>query len=258
MKVSVRRWKVNILQKKNIKLTIEYDGTRYHGWQKQNGIITVQESIEKALEKILKHPTSLSGASRTDAGVHAIGQSANFYTDCSIPANKIPFALNTVLPEDIVIKEAHEVSTEFHARFSSKGKKYRYIINNSRIPSALNREREYFCPYKLNYELIRDMTEIIKGTHDFKGFMSAESIVRNTVRSIYTYDIHEINGKLIIEISGNGFLHNMVRILVGTLIDVGRMRISLQDIEKILENGNRKKAGKTVPPQGLYLVEVYY
>ena len=242
----------------NIKLTIEYDGTNYHGWQAQDGIVTVQETLEKALEEILRHPTPLAGASRTDAGVHALGQSANFHTTCNIPANKIPFALNAILPYDIAVRAACEVPSDFHARFSSKGKKYRYIINNTRIPSALNREREYFCPYKLNYDLIREMTEIIKGTHDFRGFMTTGKIIKDTVRSIFTFNIEQEDGKIVIEISGNGFLHNMVRILVGTLIDVGRMKIPIDVVYKILSEGDRRKAGKTAPPQGLYLEEVYY
>lgn len=243
---------------RNIKLIIEYDGTNYHGWQAQAGIVTVQETLEKALEEILRHPTPLAGASRTDAGVHALGQAANFCTTCSIPANKIPFALNAILPYDISVRAACEVPPEFHARFSSKGKKYKYIINNTRIPSALNRDREYFCPYKLDYNLIREMTGIIKGTHDFRGFMTTGKVIRDTVRSIFSFEIEQRDGKTIVEISGNGFLHNMVRILVGTLIDVGRMKIPIDTVERILCEGDRRKAGKTAPPQGLYLEEVYY
>lgn len=248
----------NLIARRNIKLLIEYDGTNYHGWQKQANLITIQETLEQALSKVMCHLVSVVGAGRTDAGVHALGQVANFFTTCCIPVEKVPYALNSILPGDIVIKDAQEVSDEFHARYSAKGKKYRYVINNSKFPSALERNREYYYPYKLDLVLMKEALQLFKGTHDFKGFMAGGSLIKNTVRTIYEADLKKEQDRIVIEISGNGFLYNMVRIIVGTLIELGRGKISIEDIRKIITEGNRTKAGPTVPPHGLYLVEVYY
>lgn len=238
---------------------MEYDGTNYHGWQTQENAVSIQETIERALSKVMCHPVQVIGAGRTDAGVHAFGQAANFFTMCSIPVEKIPYALNAILPDDIVIKSAEAVAEEFHARYSAQGKKYRYIINNSKLPSAINRLKEYFCPYNLDYESMRKALQLITGEHDFKGFMAAGSKVKDTFRTVYKAEMKEESGsRLVFELTGNGFLYNMVRIIVGTIIDLGRGRLSLKDVESILKEGDRKKAGQTVPPQGLYLVEVYY
>ncbi len=245
-------------EKRNIKLVIEYDGTGYHGWQSQINAVSIQDTLEQAITKVMCHPVILIGAGRTDAGVHAFGQAANFFTSSKIPTEKIPYALNSALPDDIVVREAHIVSQEFHSRYSAKGKKYRYIINNSTFPSALERNRGYYCPYKLNTGLMEEALHLFRGEHDFKGFMAAGRPVKDTIRNIYEANLWQNNNRIVIEVSGNGFLYNMVRIIVGTLIDVGRSKLSIIDVERILKEGDRSKAGKTVPPQGLYLVEVYY
>lgn len=243
---------------RNIKLVIEYDGTNYHGWQKQPDKITIQEVLENTLSQILKHDVPVIGAGRTDAGVHAIGQVANFKTNCRIPEGKIPYALNALLPEDIVVRHACEVSQDFHARFSVKGKHYKYVINNARFPSALDAKREYFCPYRLNIDLMKEALEELLGTHDFKGFMASGCSVKDTFRTIYEAGLEVRNDKITLDLKGDGFLYNMVRIIAGTLIDAGRGKIGIEDIKKALETGKRSLAGKTVRPQGLYLVEVYY
>lgn len=245
-------------EKRNIKLVIEYDGTGYHGWQSQVNAVSIQGTLEQAIAKVMCHPVTLIGAGRTDAGVHALGQVANFFTYSKIPIEKIPHALNSVLPDEIVIREASVIPEEFHSRYSAKGKKYRYIINNSTFRSALERNREYFCPYKLNTGLMEEALQLFCGEHDFKGFMAAGRPVKDTIRNVYETNFWQNNNRIVIEIYGNGFLYNMVRIIVGTLIDVGRSKLSILDVRRILEEGNRSKAGKTVPPQGLYLVEVYY
>ncbi|MGE5473550.1 MAG: tRNA pseudouridine(38-40) synthase TruA [Ignavibacteriales bacterium] len=243
---------------RNIKLIIEYDGTDYHGWQRQPNRISIQEVLENTLSQVLEHEVSIISAGRTDAGVHALGQCANFKTDCRIPAEKIPYALNALLPDDIVIKHACEVSADFHARFSVKGKYYKYIINNGRFPSAIDAKREYFCPYRLNIDLMKEALEQLLGTHDFKGFMASGCAVKNTVKTIYEAGLEVKDDKITIGLKADGFLYNMVRIIAGTLIDVGRGRIPIENVKKALETGERSLAGKTVQPQGLYLVEVYY
>ena len=207
---------------------------------------------------MLEHTVSINAAGRTDAGVHALGQVANFSTTCGIPTDKIPFAVNALLPEDIVVKHACEVPEDFHARFSVKGKHYKFIINNGRFPSALHAKREYFCPFRLNIDLMKEILELLLGTHDFKAFMAARSSVKGTLRTLYEAELEVKDDKITIGLKADGFLYNMVRIIVGTLIDAGRGKISALEIKRALETGERKLTGKTVQPQGLYLVEVYY
>lgn len=247
-----------IKEERNIKLIIEYEGTNYHGWQSQLNAVSIQDTIEKALNKITKHEISLVGAGRTDAGVHAYGQVANFKTICSIPVDKVPNALNSILPNDIIIKDASVVPEEFHARYSAKGKKYRYIINNAKYPSTFRRNLEYHYSQQLNIKEMNNAVQLFIGSHDFRGFMSAGGAIRDTVRTIYNFDLKREEEKLIFEITGDGFLYNMVRIIVGTLIDVGRLKISDSDVQEALKERERSKAGNTAPPHGLYLVEVYY
>jgi len=243
---------------RNIKLIIEYDGTNYHGWQRQPNLVTIQEVIENTLSQVLEHEVFVTSAGRTDAGVHALGQIANFSTKCGIPAEKIPYALNALLPNDIVVKFACDVPIDFHARFSAKGKYYKYVINNGRFPSAIDAKREYFCPYRLNIDLMKEALEQLLGTHDFKGFMASGCSVKNTVRTIYEAELEVKNDKISIGLKADGFLYNMVRIIAGTLIDTGRGKISVANIKEALETGERSLIGKTAQPQGLYLIEVYY
>jgi tRNA pseudouridine38-40 synthase len=244
---------------KNIKLTIEYDGTGYHGWQIQKNANSVQETIEKALSKLLGGKVGLVGCSRTDVGVHAYGQVAHFSTESSIPGEKFSYAINNLLPKDIVIRKSEEVLQDFHARYSAKGKKYRYLIYNDAHASAIMRNRTCHIRPELNFEDILKASKYFVGQHDFAAFQATGGQVRSTVREIYTMDVLKKEDNLIsIEVSGNGFLYNMVRIIAGTLIYVGMGKIKPDDIPAIIDGLDRTRAGKTAPAEGLYLMEIYY
>ena len=244
---------------KNIKLVIEYDGTSYHGWQSQINSLTIQDTIEGAIKKLTGEDAALTGSSRTDVGVHALGQVANFKTGSSIPPVKFSDALNSILPRDIVIKASCEVDAEFHSRFSSTGKKYRYLIYNSTCRSALLRNRAYHVPHNLDFKAMKKAAGYFLGTHDFAAFRrAAGSNTKTTVRTIHDLSLTRDDEIIRFEISGNGFLYNMVRIIVGTLVYVGTGRIDTEEIPSIIDCLDRKKAGKTAPGHGLYLVEVFY
>ena len=244
---------------RNIKIIVEYDGTKYNGWQTQKNGSGIQEILTNSIHQVCSDVEKINGAGRTDAGVHAFGQVANFYTDCKIPVKKIPNAINVYLPKDIVVKDAEEVDKDFHSRYSTKGKKYMYIVNNSPIRSGLDFYREYYFPYEIDYKKMKKAAEFFEGTHDFKGFMASGSSIKDTVRTISKIQIKKRDdGRIIFNFVGDGFLYNMVRILVGTLLDVGVGKIEPEDIKEIILSKERSKAGKTVPAQGLYLVEVYY
>jgi len=244
---------------KNIKLIIEYDGTKYNGWQTQKNGNGIQDLITNAIHQVTGEEIKLNGSGRTDAGVHAIGQTANFKTECSIPVNKFPEAINKFLPKDIVIKEAISVPSDFHARYSVKGKKYMYIVNNSKYRSGLHYNYEYHFNNELDYKSMKKAAEHFEGTYDFRGFMASGSSVKDTIRTIEKVQVKKReDGKIIFNFTGNGFLYNMVRIMVGTLLDVGVGKIKPEEIPSIIKSKDRTKAGKTVPAQGLYLVEVYY
>jgi len=243
---------------RNIKLTIEYDGTAYHGWQSQDNAVTVQDKLEETISRLTGEKVKVIGASRTDQGVHALGQTANFHTESRIPAEKFAYALNALLPDDIAIKKSEEVPIGFHSRYSATGKKYLYKIYNSRYPSALLRNRAYhvYCP--LDLALMQKAAGFFTGTHDFSAFMATGSNAKTTVRSIDVLSLEKSGDIITIEIKGNGFLYNMVRIIAGTLVEVGFGKIRPDDIPGIIEEGDRRKAGRTAPPHGLYLAEVYY
>lgn len=244
---------------RNIKLTIEYDGTNYHGWQIQKNAVTVQEIIEEAASRLLGCSTGITGCSRTDVGVHAYGQVAHFFTESTIPAEKFSYALNNLLPEDIVINKSEEVPLDFHARYSSEGKKYRYLIHNFAHQSALLRHRACHIRPPLHFENMQKAAEYFKGEHDFAAFQATGGQVRSTVREIYDISLRKREDNLMaLEVSGNGFLYNMVRIIAGTLIYVGMGKIDALEIPGIISGLDRTKAGKTAPAQGLYLVEVFY
>jgi tRNA pseudouridine38-40 synthase len=243
---------------RNIKLTIEYDGSAYHGWQSQINAVTVQDTLEAALSGLIGEKIAVTGASRTDNGVHALGQVANFFTESAITPDKYSYALNTMLPSDITIRRSEEVPENFHSRFSAKGKKYIYKIYNSTFPSALLRDRAFHVFRPLDLEKMSKASEFFVGKQDFAAFMAAGSSVKTTVRTIRSI-LFKRQGELIsMEIEGDGFLYNMVRIIAGTLDDVGCGRIAWQDVRGIIDGLDRTKAGKTAPPQGLYLAEVYY
>lgn len=245
---------------RNIKLIIEYDGTNYSGWQVQENGPSIQAEIERALLTITGEKIRIAGSGRTDAGVHARGQAASFRTNSKVPADRFSYALNSMLPKDIVIKDSCEVSPDFHARYSAKGKKYSYLILNSKFPSALLRNYAYHINYceKLDMRKLNNASKCFIGTHDFGGFMSAGSSVKDTVRTIYQIDIEHYNETVKLIYEGSGFLYNMVRIITGTLLDVGIGKIPAESIPEIIESKDRSKAGATAPPYGLYLEEVYY
>lgn len=243
---------------RNIKLTIEYDGKCYNGWQKQTNKLNIQGEIEKAIYNITKEEVDLIGSGRTDAGVHALGQVANFKTNSEISIEKLPLAINSQLKNSIVIKEAKEVDERFHSRYNAKHKTYRYIINNSKCGTAIYRNLEYSYPFKLDVEKMKQASKYFEGEHDFKAFKSSGTSSKNSVRTIYKAIVKQDGEKIIIELTGNGFLYNMVRIISGTLLDVGLGKIKPEEIPEIIESKDRRRAGKTLPPYGLYLVEVKY
>ena len=242
----------------NIKLIIEYDGTRYHGWQRQKNAISVQEEIETAIYKLTGEKCVLHASGRTDVGVHALGQTAHFHTSSRIPADKVSFALNSLLPDDIVIFHSEQVEPAFHARFDAAGKKYRYLIFNSRQPSAFQKNRACHVPVTLDLEKMQAAAEILKGYHNFRAFCASGSKTKTFEREIFDIQVCKEEKLIKLEVVGSGFLYNMVRIIAATLIEIGAGKRSLEDVQKAVETGQRHFAGKTVPAQGLYLVEVYY
>ena len=206
---------------RNIKLTIEYDGKDFNGWQKQPGKLNIQGEIEQAIKEITGEEVALNASGRTDSGVHSLGQVANFKTNSKIEIDKIAIAINSRLKKSIVIKSAEEVPENFHARYNCKGKKYRYIINNSSQGTAIYRDLEYHVPQKLDIEKMQEAAKYFEGEHDFKGFRASGTSSKNSVRTIYKAEVIQNGERIIIELTGNGFMYNMVRIISGTLVDVG-------------------------------------
>lgn len=244
---------------RNIKLTIEYDGKDFNGWQKQPSKLNIQGTIEQAIKQITGENVDLTASGRTDAGVHALGQVANFKTNSSIPIEKIAIALNSNLRKSIRIISAEEVDERFHSRLTCKKKTYRYIINNSEFSSAIYRNLETHIPQKLNIEKMQEAAKYFEGEHDFKAFKASGTSSKSSVRKIYKAEVLKMpNNRIYIELTGNGFLYNMVRIIAGTLVDVGTEKIEPNDIKKIIASKDRNLAGKTLQPNGLYLVEVNY
>ena len=248
---------------RNIKLVIEYDGKDFNGWQKQPNKLNIQGTIEKAIEQITGEKVDLMASGRTDAGVHAIGQVANFKTNSNIPIEKFAIAINTYLKKSILIKSAEEVDEKFHSRLTCKRKTYRYVINNSKEGSAIYRNLETHIPMNLNVEKMKKAIKYFEGEHDFKAFKASGTSSKSSIRTIYKAEIIEKIGnegekRIYIELTGNGFLYNMVRIISGTLVDVGLGKIEPEEILNIIKTEKRENAGKTLPPQGLFLVKVEY
>ena len=244
---------------RNIKLTIEYDGKEYNGWQKQPNKLNIQGNIEKALEAITSEEVDLMASGRTDAGVHALGQVANFKTNSKLPIEKFPVAINSKLKKSIRIINAEEVEEKFHSRLSCKQKTYRYIINNTYNGTAIYRNQEYHVPQKLNIEKMQKAAKFFEGEHDFKAFKASGTSSKSSVRKIYEAKVYsDNNGRIYIELTGNGFLYNMVRIIAGTLVEVGLGKIKPEEISDIIIQGKRENAGKTLPAHGLYLVKAEY
>ena len=242
----------------NIKLTLEYDGTNYYGWQKQKGMKTIQGEIEEALLIVTKEKCEVTGSTRPDAGVHAKWLVANFKTNSTVPPERFREALNIKLPNDIVVVKSEKVEDDFHARYYAKGKTYEYYILNDNVPSALMRNQVYHYKYPLNIKSMREGAKYFIGTHDFSAFKTQGSSVKGTVRTIFDVKVEKIDKIIKISVSGDGFLYNMVRIIVGTLINVGREKIEANYISEIIAKKDRKLAGDCVPPNGLLLKEVYY
>ena len=244
---------------RNIKLTIEYDGKEFNGWQRQPDKLNIQGTIEQAIERITGEKVELNASGRTDAGVHAVGQVANFKTNYELPIEKWPLALNANLKKSIVIKSAEEVDERFHSRLSCKKKTYRYVINNSKYGTAIYRNLETHIPQKLDIEKMKKAIKNFEGEHDFKAFRSSGTSSKSSVRTIYKAEVIEMpDERIYIELTGNGFLYNMVRIISGTLVDVGLGKIEPEEITQIIESKQREKAGKTLLPNGLYLLSVSY
>ena len=243
---------------RNIKLVIEYDGKSFNGWQKQPTKLNIQGEIEKAISEITGEEVDLIASGRTDAGVHSLGQVANFKTNSKIPTEKMAKAINSKLKKSIVIKSAKEVDESFHSRYSVHSKTYRYIINNSENGTAIYRDLEFSFPFELDEKKMNKAVKYFEGEHDFKGFKASGTSSKSSVRTIYEGKVWRDGEKVIIELTGNGFLYNMVRIIAGTLLEVGLGKIKPEDIPEIINAKDRKKAGKTLPARGLYLVKVDY
>ena len=243
---------------KRILLTISYDGTNYSGWQKQKNAVTVQGEFDKACSTLFKTDIESIGASRTDAGVHALGQRAVIDVDTSIPAEKIPLALNPLLPDDIVVTHAEEVDADFNPRFKALKKTYEYSIYNAPFRNPIYRNYSEYVRCELDLDSMRTACEAFVGEHDFRAFCASGNSSKTTVRIIYSLDVEKDGDFIKIRVTGNGFLYNMVRIIAGTLIYVGEGRIAPDDLPEIIASGDRRKAGKTAGPSGLVLVKIMY
>ena len=241
-----------------IHFIVEYDGTRYAGWQRQANALAVQQVIEEALEKLTREPIVIHGASRTDAGVHALGQSCHFDTNSRIPAEKFSYALNTLLPPDIRIRSSEAVPPDFHARFSTKGKRYRYLFYDDRHAGALNRLTHAHSIYPLDEVRMQAEADALIGTHDFAAFAASGSVVKDTVRTIWRVQVSRQEHDVQLIVEGSGFLYNMVRIIAGTLRDVGSGKLAPGALRRAIETGNRLDLGVTAPALGLTLMKVFY
>ncbi|WP_300277215.1 tRNA pseudouridine(38-40) synthase TruA [Peptacetobacter sp.] len=242
---------------RNIKIIVQYNGANYCGWQEQPDSLGIQGNIEYAIKEITKEKVKINGSGRTDAGVHAIGQVANFKIESKIDVSRIPDALNSKLPKDISIIDAEEVDEDFHARYSAKGKVYRYLVYNSRYRNPILKDISYQVKYDLDFDKMKKAAESLVGTHDFCGFMSSGSSIKDTVRTIRNVKIEKEGDLIVFEFEGNGFLYNMVRIISGTLIDIGRGKIE-ENMEEIIKSKNRSNAGHTAPGHALFLKKVFY
>jgi tRNA pseudouridine38-40 synthase len=243
---------------RNIKLSVQYDGTDYHGWQIQKNARTVQETLEKAVFDLTGNYARITGCGRTDSGVHAQNYICNFFSDTAIAPEKLPFALNHRLPGDIICKSAEYVPDSFHSKNSAAAKTYVYKIFNDNFPDVFAQRYSWHIKGNLNTEAMVKAANAFIGTHDFAGFASAGFSVKTTVRTIYSLDIISSGKNIDISITGNGFLYNMVRIIAGTLVFTGQGKINSEDMSDIINSRERTRAGITAPPNGLFLKEVYY
>ena len=227
---------------RNIKLTIEYDGRDFNGWQKQPNKLNIQGTIENAIKAITGEEVELNASGRTDAGVHAYAQVANFKTNSNLPIEKFPLAINSKLKKSIIIKNAEEVDERFHSRLTCKRKTYRYVINNSSLGTAIYRNLEYHVSQSLDVDKMKEAVKHFEGEHDFKAFKASGTSSKSSVRVIYQADVYQEGDKIFIELTGNGFLYNMVRIISGTLVEVGTGKIEPEKIPEIIESQKRENA----------------
>ena len=242
----------------HIALRLGYDGAAYHGWQRQKNAATVQETLENALSRLYKQKITTIGCGRTDAGVHARKYLANFRTEGSIPTERLPLALNALLPPDIAVTGACPVDESFHAVFSCTRKEYTYYIRSGGYRDPFERQRTWFRPEKLDVEVMRRAAEGFLGTHDFAAVRSVGTNVKTTVRTVYDFEIREEGNLISLRIAASGFLYNMARAMVGTVVYASLGKLRPEDIPAILDAGDRCLAGPTVPPQGLYMTDVRY
>lgn len=243
---------------KRILLTVEYDGTNYAGWQRQTNGLAVQQVLEEALQKATREQITVTGASRTDAGVHALGQAVHFDTESRIPPEKYPFVLNTMLPRDVRVHTGREVPEGFHARFMTCGKRYTYRIVNDRHASAIRRNTHVHVPLPLDLAPMQEAAQALLGKHDFAAFQAAGGTAKTTIRTITRADLVRMGDEIILTVEGDAFLYNMVRIIAGTLIEIGMGRRKVGAFSEAYETLDRLSLGVTAPPHGLELTKVYY
>ena len=242
---------------KNIALRLRYDGSRYHGWQVQKNAITVAQTMEEALAKVCGERVKLTGCGRTDAGVHALRYCANFYSDCTVPVDRMPLAVNSRLPDDIAVVDAVEVPDDFNAIGSCVKKEYVYKILNSRIPDPFLADRVCFYPQRLDISLMQAAARAFEGTHDFKAVRSEGTQTKTTVRTVYWCRAEKDGDLITVSICANGFLYNMCRAMVGTMVYASYGKLIPEEIPALLEKRDRRLTGPTMPPQGLYLNRVW-
>ena len=242
----------------NFKIILAYNGTAYHGWQRQNNALAVQQVLEEAILALTGQTVTVNGCSRTDAGVHARRFCASFLIESTITCRGIVFGLNSKLPDDISVLECEKVPLDFHARYMCSGKEYEYIIHNSEIKNPFYKDTAYRSWFPIDEKKLDKAAQNFVGTHDFKSMCSTDCTKENTVRTIFSFHVRREGELVIFTVSGDGFLYNMVRIMVGTLIFINEGKIGETQIPDILASKDRTRGGKTVPPQGLYLNEVYY
>lgn len=240
---------------KRVMLIVAYDGTNYHGWQLQPNVTTIESVLNETLSGLLKENIKVIGASRTDTGVHALGNIAVFDTQSRMPAEKVSYALNQRLPDDIRIQSSREVPQDFHPRRQDSRKTYEYKIWNSAFPMPVYRLYSYFTYVPLDITLMQKAAEYLRGEHDFKSFCSVNTTAESTVRTIYDISVDKIGSQITVQVTGSGFLYNMVRIIAGTLMEVGRGNLAPERMEEILKACDRTKAGPTAPACGLTLVK---
>jgi tRNA pseudouridine38-40 synthase len=240
----------------NFKITLEYDGTGFHGWQIQPNLRTVQGELKKVLETLFQQEINITGAGRTDAGVHALGQVASFHTNKERTLYEIKKGLNALLPLDVRVLNAESVPLDFSARFSAKSRTYRYIISYKE--SALKRNYVWFVPYSLDISKMREFYNFLIGRQEFQSFCSSDTDTEGYWVDVKSFKLYEENSELIFEIKADRFLHHMVRIIVGTAVDISRGRLPYESINNIIKDKDRTRAGITAPPQGLYFVSVEY